>query len=272
MISKPESLQKYTEEELQIIKARLLCDYEFFVKVITMWVEGRKFNVHPFHRQMFDTVNKIFSGHPDYKRVIINIPPRSGKTDIFVKDLVAAGMLNNPRSKYIHASYSDKLVLSNSEAIQDRLNCAEIAYLFGPIVASKSKELWKTTVGGAMRAAAAGSAITGFGAGISGERQFLGTGSPADGFGGAIIIDDPLKPDDATSDAERNKVNSRFNGTFASRRNSDDVPIIVVMQRIHEEDLSGFLLDGGSGEKWSHIKMPIKINDLYDELLNDHYK
>ena len=45
-----------------------------------------------------------------------------------------------------------------------------------------------------------------------------------------------------------------------SRTNSKDTPIILIMQRLHEEDLSGFLLNGGNGEKWEHLNIPA-IND-----------
>ena len=75
------------------------------------------------------------------------------------------------------------------------------------------------------------------------------------GSGGAIIIDDPLKPDDALSDVRRSFINNRYNTTIRSRVNDRDVPIIVIMQRLHEDDLSGFLLDGGSGEQWHHFKV-----------------
>ena len=97
-----------------------------------------------------------------------------------------------------------------------------------------------------MYATASGGAITGFGAGGTDESRFAG----------AIIIDDPLKPDDAFSEVKRAAVNNRYNNTIRSRVNSRNTPIIVIMQRLHEDDLSGFLLDGGSDEEWTHLCMP----------------
>lgn len=79
-------------------------------------------------------------------------------------------------------------------------------------------------------------------------------------FWGALIIDDPIKPDDAYSDALRNKINNRFMNTFKSRLAVEsETPMILIMQRIHEEDPSGFLLAGGTGEKWHHLLLPVSI-------------
>ncbi len=88
---------------------------------------------------------------------------------------------------------------------------------------AQSKKKWFNEYGGGMYATASGGAITGFGAGVDG----------VEGFSGAILIDDPLKPDDAFSEIERSKVNNRYNNTIRSRTNTDNTPIIVIMQRLH---------------------------------------
>jgi predicted phage terminase large subunit-like protein len=54
----------------------------------------------------------------------------------------------------------------------------------------------------------------------------------------------------------RQNVLDWFSTTMESRKNSPDTPIVLIMQRLHEEDLSGFLLRGGNGEKWEHICIP----------------
>lgn len=94
-------------------------------------------------------------------------------------------------------------------------------------LASDAQHHWKTEQGGVMYATGAGGTITGFGAGKHRE-----------GFGGAIIIDDPYKADEATSEVMRKNVIDWFQNTLESRKNSPDTPIIVIMQRLHEEDLS----------------------------------
>ena len=71
-----------------------------------------------------------------------------------------------------------------------------------------------------------------------------------------ILLDDPHKADEARSDAMRNGVLEWYGNTLQSRVNSSNTPIVLIMQRLHEQDLAGWLLDGGSGEKWEHINIP----------------
>lgn len=85
--------------------------------------------------------------------------------------------------------------------------------------------------------------------------QVFGAGKFRDSFGGAIIIDDPHKASEARSDTVRKGVIEWFQNTLESRTNSPDTPIIVIMQRLHEEDLAGWLLDGGNGEVWEHLEL-----------------
>ena len=161
-------------------------------------------------------------------------------------------------SKFIHLSYSDTLALDNSSETKEYIQSDAFQKLWTMTLKkdAQSKKKWFNEFGGGMYATASGGAITGFGAGVDG----------VDGFSGAILIDDPLKPDDAYSDVERNKVNNRYNNTIRSRTNTDDIPIILIMQRLHEDDLTGFLLDGGSGEQWEHLCLPAldeENNPLY---------
>jgi len=79
-------------------------------------------------------------------------------------------------------------------------------------------------------------------------------------FGGAIIIDDPIKPDDVNSDVIRNNVNNKFDTTIRNRTNSRDTPIIIIMQRLHPQDLCGYLIDK-EPDKWEVVTMPVIKED-----------
>lgn len=72
-----------------------------------------------------------------------------------------------------------------------------------------------------------------------------------------IIIDDPHKADEARSEVMRQNVIDWFQNTVESRKNDPkNTPIIVIMQRLHESDLAGWLLDGGNGEEWELLMLP----------------
>jgi predicted phage terminase large subunit-like protein len=73
-----------------------------------------------------------------------------------------------------------------------------------------------------------------------------------------LIIDDPLKPDDAHSETMRKFINARWENTFRSRLAHEDVPVIVIMQRLHVDDFVAHLLEK-SGERWHLLQLPILI-------------
>lgn len=181
------------------------------------------------------------------KRLIINIPPRSGKTDLAVISFIAWCMGNWQHSQFIHASYSKRLATTNVYAVRAIMQHEKYEAIFGAGLMqgdSQAKDEFRTTSGGLVYATGAEGTITGYGA-----------GSMIDTFGGAIVIDDPHKAGEANSAVMRQNVIDWFSTTMESRKNSPDTPIIIVMQRLHENDLSGFLLNGGNGEEWEHLKI-----------------
>ena len=239
---------------------RLKLDFLYFVRYFFKAQYNKKFIVAAHHQTIADALVRVVKG--ETTRLIINIPPRFGKTEVAVKMFVAWCLACSSSAKFIHLSYSDDLALDNSSSIRDVITSEEFQSFFPMAMKadSDSKKKWFSESGGGLYATAAGGAITGFGAGGLG-RVCEGSGSPADGFQGAIILDDPVKPDDAFSETMRERINRRFNNTIASRCNAPETPIIVIMQRLHENDMTGFLLNGGSGEKWEHVCIPAITSD-----------
>jgi predicted phage terminase large subunit-like protein len=227
---------------------KIMCENDILFYTRYMYKENhnRNFVVSSHFVLIAEFLMRVING--EIKRAIINIPPRYGKTELAVKNFIGYGLAINPSSKFIHLSYSDDLALDNSSQSKEYIESDAYQALW-PMKLKKDaqgKKKWFNQDGGGVYATASGGAITGFGAGVANS----------DIFSGAIIIDDPLKPDDASSEVKRKSVNERYNNTIRSRVNSRETPIIVIMQRLHEEDLSGFLLDGGSGEKWEHLCLP----------------
>lgn len=186
-------------------------------------------------------------------RIIINIPPRSGKTEISVKSFIAWALGLEPDSEFIHASYSKRLATANAYDVRAILQSETYREVFpwvGLQEDSKAKDEFRTTAGGIVYATGSDGTITGYGAGKMRE-----------GFGGAVIIDDPHKAGEATSDVMRKNVIDWYQNTIASRLNKPTTPVIVIMQRLHEEDLAGWLLAGGTGEAWHHLNIPARMDD-----------
>ncbi|MCK4088378.1 phage terminase large subunit [Acinetobacter radioresistens] len=218
-------------------------DLYFFSRY--MFKERRKYKwLHNWHHRVIcDALMKVYRG--ETKRLIINIPPRYSKTELAVINFMAWCFGKAPDSEFIHVSYSAKLAANN--AFQTRNLVQEESYKrvfpdFQLRDDSKAKDDWRTSKGGVCYSQGTGGTITGYGAG-----KLRNT------FGGAVIIDDPHKASEARSDTIRKGVIEWFQDTLESRTNSPDTPIIVIMQRLHEEDLAGWLLDGGNGEEWEHL-------------------
>lgn len=247
-------------KEQKVLKIKCENDLLFFTRYIYKENHRRNFIVAPHFVIIANTLEKVVKG--EIKRLIINIPPRYGKTELAVKCFIAWCLAKNPQSKFIHLSYSDNLALDNSSQTKEYIESEAFQSLWEMQLKkdAQSKSKWFNQYGGGVYATASGGAITGFGAGVAESKTFAG----------AIIIDDPLKPDDAFSEVKRNAVNERYNNTIRSRVNDRETPIIVIMQRLHEDDMSGFLLNGGSGEEWEHLCLPA-LNENNEPLWGDKH-
>jgi predicted phage terminase large subunit-like protein len=205
------------------------------------WIRGQH------HKALCDALMRVFNG--ECKRLIINIPPRYSKTELAVVNFMAWCLGKVPDAEFIHTSYSGRLAGNNAWQARELVGSNEYREVFpGTMLRgdSAAKDEWRTTEGGIVYAVGAGGTITGYGAGKHRE-----------GFGGAILIDDPHKADEARSDVIRQGVIEWFQNTLESRKNDpQNTPIIVIMQRLHEGDLAGWLLEGGNGEKWEHVCLP----------------
>ena len=242
-----------TDPKERFVAAELArADLYFFSRWMFAQRRGYRWQRAPHHRLICDALMRVYRG--ECRRLIINVPPRYSKTELAVVNFIAWALGQKPDAEFIHTSYSGTLAVNNSAAVRGLLQHEAYREIFGTQLADEARAHWTTTAGGVMYATGAGGTITGFGA-----------GKHRDGFGGAIIIDDPHKADEARSDVIRQGVIDWFQNTLESRKNSPDTPIILIMQRLHEKDLAGWLLGdrgkdmsgppatGGNGEVWEHL-------------------
>lgn len=222
-----------------------------FTKVMFEARKGVELKYSWHQTEICEALEKVVLGQ--IQRLIINVPPRSGKTELAVVNFIAWCMGNFPDSEFIHASYAKRLATNNTYQARALMQHEIYAEIFGePKFAgdSNAKDEFRTEQGGIVYSTGAEGTITGFGA-----------GKMRDTFGGAILIDDPHKAGEANSPVMRKNVIDWFSTTMESRKNSPATPIILIMQRLHDDDLAGFLLKGGNGETWHHINIPAIIDD-----------
>ena len=174
----------------------------------------------------------------EIKRLIINIPPRSLKS-VSVSIAWPAWLLGkNPSERIVAGSYTDRLALKHSVDCRLVIQSEWYRRIFPSVVLTgdqNEKSKFVTTHRGQRFATSVGGSATGEG-------------------GGILIVDDPLNPLQAASKVQREAANSWFDQTFYSRLDDkENGVIVVVMQRLHAEDLTGHLLAKGG---WEHLCIP----------------
>lgn len=261
----------------QAIRQCIYTDTLFATRYFFASQNNQKFNVGEHHKIIAKALDEVFDGTTRF--LMINMPPRYSKTE-FMKAFVMKGLAINPASKYILTSYSANLALDNSERIKDAVASDWYQRLFPDVeikADAKAKQKWYTTAGGGVYATSSQGQITGFGAGtveteaadidafLNGDVDIdFEDSEPASDerrFGGAIIIDDPLKVIDADSPVVRQKVIEIFDGTIRSRVNDRNTPIIVVMQRLHKDDLCGHLQRPEEEYEWKVVSLPAIVTE-----------
>lgn len=267
----------------ELLRLELLSSLEKYTKAMFKAQYQRSFIVSRHHKMIFNALQDVVDGKT--KKLIINMPPRYSKTEVAVKSFISWCFALNPKCKFLHLSYSDLLVSDNSSAVRSIMMEPLFKTLFPDSALEKEKgssTRWKTMKGGELYAVSTQGQVTGFGAGLvdqdtsdesyddltfdSNLNKMLGMiGAKENIFNGAVIIDDPLKPEDAESDVVRERINTRFESTIRNRVNSRNTPIIIIMQRLHEHDLCGYLMET-EPEKWTVLSLPaIQIDEDMNE-------
>lgn len=174
----------------------------------------------------------------EIKRLIINIPPRSLKSTIGTVAFPAFLLGHDPSTKIMAASYSKQLSIKHSMESRLLIESEWYKRLFPRTIIAddnNQKSQFTTTLRGHRVATSCGATTTGEG-------------------GNFLIVDDPHGAADAQSKLIRDSQNTWFDQSFSTRLNDkeNDV-IIVIMQRLHHQDLTGHLLDKGG---WEHLCLP----------------
>ena len=173
------------------------------------------------------------------KRLIINLPPRSLKSIMTSVAFPAFALGQDPTKHIIAVSYGSDLAIYHANSFRAIMNAPSYQRQFPRTRISRIKntEFEVTTTQGGFRLA------------TSIDGMLTGRG------GDIIIVDDPLKPIDALSDSKRERVNDWFKNTLLSRLDDkQNGTIIIVMQRLHMEDLTGTSLRGH--DKWTLLNFP----------------
>lgn len=230
----------------QIQVDRELCNRSFyqFVQIFISVVikEEVIFNWHIKYLcdVLQEIVFRIRDRQPKLFDLIINIPPGTSKSTIITQMLPVWAWVVDPSMRSMTASYSSTLSIDHSVKSRDIIRDEYFQTLY-PNIRIKSdedtKSKYKNTLGGERIATSVTGSATGFHSHL-------------------LIVDDPLNPKEASSEADRNTANNFMSSTLPTRKVDKSISVtILVMQRLHKDDPTGIWLEKKQ-ENLMHICLP----------------
>jgi predicted phage terminase large subunit-like protein len=227
-----------TFSERDLLRAVLREDFPSFLrKTFDTLSPGQRFIPGWYMDALAYQLERVRTG--EIKRLIINMPPRSMKSIMTSVAFPSFVLGHDPTQRIICASYSGELAYKLSNDFRAVLASPWYQWIFPETRIGRFKDSEseiELTRRGSRLATSTGGTLTGRG-------------------GNLIIIDDPLKPTDALSQTKRNAANEWFLNTVLSRLDDKrSGAIIIVMQRVHMDDLTGFVLS--LSDDWTVLSLP----------------
>lgn len=197
-------------------------------------------------------LERVNSG--DIKRLLVNFPPRCGKSNIvsvcwtvwtWIQE--RRSFTSGPQVKFLCGSYSHGLSLQLSNKARRLVQSPWFQSHWGDVFALTDDQNAKHQ----------------FDNDKGGSRVALSVGGTLIGIGGDILIcDDPHNTEDVESEAERETVLTWWKELSGTRLNDPRrTAIVAVMQRLHAEDVSGIILDGPDADDWVHLMLPMEHDE-----------
>jgi predicted phage terminase large subunit-like protein len=223
------------KDDIKVFFAAVRADFKVFLQyAFSMLYPGKTFldnwHIDAIIYCLLETL------HGRRKRQIFNLPPRHLKSFIVSVAWPAFLWGINPSTKFICVSYSDELARALSRDFKRLVESEGYRRIFPHVRLTKATEGELVTDQGGFRLATSiGGTLTGRGADY-------------------IIIDDPIKPEDATSDKARQAVNEWYRSTLLSRLDDKAFSVLILlMQRLGVNDLTGFVESEGG---FAHLSLP----------------
>lgn len=237
--------------QLKIAEEREQCEAQLLTFLEKSWphVDNSEFQSCWAIEAMCDHLEAVTFGH--IKRLLINVPPRCGKTTLcsivhpaWTWARREKSYLSGAQVKFLCASYSHTLSLDASNKSRRLLTSSWYQRLWPNQIAfqadQNAKHNYENTAGGARVATSVGGGLIGLG-------------------GDALIGDDLNNTEDVESEAERETVKQFWQEFHSTRLNNpNESAIIVIQQRLHHNDVSGLILE--SNEDWVHLCIPMRYD------------
>ena len=259
--------ENLTSADAHAIKIASENSFEAFMRIFFQLLQGQKFKKNWHHTYECRLAEAVYRREMD--RVIINVAPGSTKTEIWSIHWIAwciiKCMNEGVSSRWLPLSFSDDLVKENAIRVKEILDSEEFQTLWPLEIAktTKSRSNWMYfDVNGnrhRLYGTSIGGQVTGRRAGFMLDKSFTG----------ALILDDPLPPKDAESGLKMDTANKKLNRVVRSRLAHDEVPIVMIQQRIANGDSTDYLNSDKTPDEYKMFKVPALIDREYLDTLDE---
>lgn len=235
-------------KELLKLLEKLDCEERLTDYIRAAWhvLEPSRQYEHGYHIDAIaDHLTAITYGH--INRLLINVPPG------FMKSLLTCvfwpswewGPRNMPATRYVSAAYSEDLTIRDNRRCRDLMQSRWYQERWGDRFDFGKDQNAKTMYTNTKTGFRVATSVSGLGTGERGDR---------------FIIDDPHNVKDGESDAKRQSALLWFTETVPTRMNDPEKSaIIVIMQRVHSEDVSGYIEANNADLGYTHLMLPMEF-------------
>lgn len=239
-----------TPDKIEATRVALLANFERYLKFMFYCVNEKRIMFQPFHKELCHKLENMAKQKNEKRNLCINVPVGAGKS-LLVEYFISWCFARTINNAFVYTSYNSDLILKLSQETREICDHPVWQQLFKANLKmdNKSKAQWgfegaKNRTG--LNAKAMGGGITG-----------LDAGNPnVEGFSGALIIDDPMDATDGMRYARtREECILYYDDKLATRRRTPKTPTILIMQRIHKEDLTGYLMANEPND-WDFLVIP----------------
>lgn len=231
-----ELIEKFNNPNLRQAVAEI-CKKDFlsYLLVVFFLINNSKFLLKDFHRTIIKKLQEIADSKNIKRNLALCLPVGSGKS-LIIEYFITWCFARSINNTFCYTSNSDRLINKLSKECKDIIENEHWQLLFNHPLKKDDRQRVNFSFEGAknrtgLTAGTTGGAITG-----------LDAGNPnIQGFSGALIIDDPLDAGNSRYEKAREEVITFYDEKLATRRRTPTTPTILIMQRLHLEDLVGWI-------------------------------
>lgn len=235
---------------------REACKFSFlqYLQSVFYIINGTSFLLKPFHRLVINKLESLVLGNNTKRNLALCLPVGSGKS-LITEYFITWCFARSVNCTFCYTSHSDRLINKLSKECKDIIENEYWQLLFNHPLKKDDRQRVNFSFEGAknrtgLTAGTTGGAITG-----------LDAGNPnIEGFSGALIIDDPMDAGNGRYESAREEVVTYYDEKLSTRRRTPQTPTILIMQRLHLDDLVGWI-EKNEADLWDIVKVPALSED-----------